>query len=167
MADSKRKVNYQKSWVSACWLAQIQAVLTCAHLHSQLLKTFLSLCWKSSRHTGARWCPCELVRLHRARLWRITCTALDARSRDLQAPVLPLPAGVHATSASWGKKSTVMYKSVTGLKAQEGNKIRKGGRGLRFFLLPLPSPDLTLMMEISHHAALSQREGRAPCCSLA
>lgn len=46
--------------------------------------------------------------------------------------------------------------------------MRKGGGGLRvLFLLPLPSLDLTLMMEISQRAAWSQREGRAPCRSLA
>lgn len=133
----KRKANYQKSsWRSACWLARTQTLLTsCAHLRSQLLKTFPSLCWKSSSCAGT----CELVRLHRTQEWHITYTALDARCGELQAPVLPLPAGVRATSVSWGKKSTFMYKSVTGLRAQEGNKIRKGGGGSRFFS---PSPSL-------------------------
>lgn len=89
------------------------------------IKTFLFPHWESYRCTGAS----ELVRLHQAWLCHVTCTALDASNRDLQAPLLPLPAGVHATSVSWGKKNTFMYKSVSGLKAQEGNKIRKGGRG--------------------------------------
>lgn len=65
-----------------------------------------------------------------------------------------------------------MYKPATGLKAREGNNIRKGWERTEFWVGFLgffyaSFPDFALMMEISQQAAPRQREGQAPRCILA
>lgn len=72
--------------------------------------------------------------------WSITATRHRSscpwckKQRPTSRP-LPIPAGVHTTAVSWGEKSTLIYKSATGLLHRRAIKSGNWGGGLSFGLV--------------------------------